>query len=326
MIKLKPLINEIIVKDYSNNNYNFHHFLMYKGQLFLFDNITPLRTILKSLEDHVNYSYLEKTRGDFHEFIQAISESGPDIISGVWDPKEKRLTIYGYYIDPTSSLQVKKAAKALGAKIINFPHADYSGDYDTDTDYSIKKLKGKIPNIVYHGTAISELESILKYGLWPGKGSGKFIDQDIVHEDHVFFAASFHTAIFYARNAVHNSPSKKWGDAPIILELKIPDFSKIAPDFDADGSSKPLGGLSYYNHYPFEVQPTHDLKAITASLESGKWGYKGRIPAKFIRWVWYYNSYLKKWKKSKPSTWKKLLDKWDVENIIFRLGMDPESY
>ena len=119
----------------------------------------------------------------------------------------------------------------------------------------------------------------------------------------------------YAEHAVRIS-KKTYDNFPIIIELEVPDPNLLVPDFDADVSttSKP------YSPYG-SPRSKSAMKSMGVSRETGKWGYKGRIPSSFIRWVYYYNTYQKKWHKSRPDVWRKLLGKYDWETIGYKLGM-----
>ena len=104
---------------------------------------------------------------------------------------------------------------------------------------------------------------------------------------------------------------------PIIIEFKVPDPALLVPDFDADTTA---GSAPYYRHSVKSPTVTA-MKAMGVSRETGKWGYKGRVPASFFKWVYYYNPYLKKWKKSNPDVWQRLLDKYDIDMISWKLGL-----
>ena len=88
---------------------------------------------------------------------------------GEWYPDKKGLVIWNLQeIDPHTSLQAKKVAKELGVKTVTFRYTDYISKDDTkDKDISVKKLKGEVPKVMFHGTSTKELRSMLKYGLDP---------------------------------------------------------------------------------------------------------------------------------------------------------------
>jgi hypothetical protein len=204
------------------------------------------------------------------------------------------------------------------------------GSYEpVDKDISIKKLIGGVPKVMYHGTSTTRLGDLLKYGLDPGRGRSQFGKRGLFHPEHVFMAATMEAAMFYSDNAVSNDRENKrgWESFPIIIEFNVPDPDLLVPDFDADVTA---GAKPHYIHK--NKPPTKTaMKAMGVSRETGKWGYKGRIPASFFKWVYYYNPYHKKWHKSRPDVWERLLDNDDMETISWKLGLqgykeEPPKY
>jgi hypothetical protein len=86
-------------------------------------------------------------------------------------------------------------------------------------------LKAKLSNVkVYHGTNYKYLDKILKIGLRPTENSNF---EKISHENKIFFT----TKMVYAKWHSSNSASKN-NSLPVILEMKIPDSSKVVLDYD----------------------------------------------------------------------------------------------
>jgi len=353
MIKLKTLfelynqenlINELRVLDISKNKEETHkYFILYKDKLFILDedsNIKNLNTKIKQhLKTHPQLSNKKKDSymvdnvydvlsninwdplktGDVSQFLLNMAEISPEIVVGNYDLDTNRIRIWNHSeIDPTTSLNVKKLAKQLNIKHIDYSYQDFTGnDDEIEKIYNKKQLKGEIPPTLFHGTNSKVLNSILKYGLDPGRGPSRFSDRDITHIEHIFFAATFEQSTYYAFNATEKEKNK-WNVFPIIIELSVPDKNLIVPDFDADVSTT---SSPYFNlgHGPNPRKTS--MKAMGISRETGKWGYKGRIPAKFIKYIYYYKPLSKIWKKSKPDIWRKLLDKYDWETIGYKLEL-----
>ena len=321
MIKLKSLVSELIVSDLSSGKYNMKYFVAYEGKLFILDKDSNTSKVIPNFSKHptIKGELSDIDTQDVQDFIYRLSEIAPDIVAGEYYPKHKSINVYySTNVSPNTSLIVKKIAKQLGVKNVT---RDYyktnSNDDIIDVDYPAKKLVGGIPEVVFHGTNSKELQSILTYGLDPGRGSSRWEKQNIFHEEHVFFTSTFQEATYYAENAVR--VEKRGGENfPIVLELTIPDTSLIDPDYDADTMTTQQ---RTYHQHPVDKFTKSSMKSMGISRETGKWGYKGRIPAKFIKWVYYYNGFQKKWHKSRPDVWKKLLDRYDWETIGYKLGL-----
>ena len=267
-----------------------------------------------SLKTKLNSSYGNPFRpkytdnGAFFDFVSCLSELAPDIMVGRFDPKSKTLVLnFVQSFDPSTSLILKKVVKQLGVKKIKRYNMD-----DTEDVFDKKKIKGEVPDKVFHGTSTAHLPDIFQNGLWPGKGDSKFEKQGITHETEIFFTADFNESKFYATNAVASVRG-----FPAVLELNIPDKDLLKPDFDADMTSTKT---RYYPQKPPEHINKTDMKPMGISREQGKWGYSGRIPAKFIKWVYLYREYDKKWLKFRPVTIQNLLLNWG-EDGFYRYGI-----
>lgn len=321
MIKLAPLLNELIMTDLTTgDDTKQRYFMVHKGKLFIFDDNSNVDRAADTLKDHPEFKYI--TSQDVHDFLSTASEAGPDVLVGEWYPDKNAIVIWNQSeIAPHTSLQVKKVVQTLKIKRITHRYLDYTGqDDDVEQELPAKKITGEVPNKMYHGTSSSQLISILKYGLDPGRGPGRFVKQRVVHHEHVFLSGTFANAMFYADNAVR-AGQEKWGKYPIILEIDVPDPNLLAPDYDADATRGQSESDRYYQFREKEPNRLHTMKAMAASKETAKWGYKGRIPSKFIRWVWYFNTYHKKWHRSRPDVWRKLLDRYDWDAISYKLGI-----
>ncbi len=321
MIHLKPLLDELKVNDLSHKNSESKIILVFQEHLFIMDDASKLKKIQNVLKKHpmVNkdddYTYP-------YDFSSAMSEKAPDILVGEWYPKDEKLVVWNQQdIIPQTSIQVKKTAKQLGVKTVTYRYTDVINGDDSEKDIPVKKLKGEPPKIMYHGTSTRKLTSLLKYGLDASRSESQFQDREVFHEEHVFMAATLETALYYADNAVMVDRRNNEGEEsfPIIIELEVPDPDLLAPDFDADLTK---GSTPYYDH-PVTSPIKTTMKAMGVSRETGKWGYKGRVPSSFFRWIYYYNPYHKKWRKSSPDVWRRLLEKYsyDMEIISWKLGL-----
>lgn len=313
MINLKTLLTELVVRDLTTGDTEgkYKHIIVYKGNLFILDGGSNLDPVKFALKDHPEAKHVIDTE-DMYDMLSSIADAGSDILVGNWYPDKGGLVVWNSSeIIPLTSLNVKKAAKELGATTITYQHGE-----DKDIDIPTRKLMSGQSKKMFHGTASDQLRKILKFGLDPGRGPSRFAHRGIQHTEYIYFAATFQTCGFYAEHAVRISENP-YSNFPIIIEIEVPDPNLLVPDFDADMSTteKP--------YYPYgkrrEVSP---MKSMGISRETGKWGYKGRIPARFIKWVYYFNTYQKKWHRSRPDVWRRLLFNYDWETISYKLGMD----
>ncbi len=301
MIKLKSLLSELKVSRLGSDE---TYFVAWKDRLFLFGDDATEEDLL-SIYDHFSHHphfekverWLKKPLSDnLGTFLSFLSDFPQDVVTGYYYPERREIMLAGYEKgNPLTSLILPKIVRALN---VNKVTKDY-GD-DEQTTYQKKQMKGQIPSVAYHGTNSENLEYILTEGLNPGRGSSNFSQQGIYHTDEIFFAASFEDAKFYSQNSVENS-YKEHSVYQVILEINIPDKSLVVPDFDADATATSNPALQHYLHGKSNVAPS-SLKPMSASLEVGKFGYRGRILPQQIRWVWLFNSNTQKWKKLKPST------------------------
>ena len=282
-------------------------FICYKDNIFLLDEGSDINRVWQYFKDHPEMYNRGKfvsdkhDGGDFYEFMTYVSELAPDVLVGMVNLSDRILTLDSRQsFSPRSSLVLKKVVKELKIKKVYANVLTYDGD-DKDISYSKKSIGGDVPTTVYHGTTSKYLVNILKFGLRPNQVGSNWGHRGIYNENEIFFAADFHTCEFYA----HNSVNQQKGGIPIIFEFNIPDKNLLKPDYDADTHSTKQ---QYYSHDVSNL-PKTDMKPMTVSREQGKWGYSGRIPESFIRWVYMFRDGDKKWIKFRPSTILNVLNK-----------------
>jgi hypothetical protein len=325
------ILSELKVTDLSrmkDNPENKKYFLAYKDTVFILDDESKIHginsRIKRHLKKHPGISDKHYTSGvlgedDVTEFLNRMAEISPDVVVGNYYPDQKSIVVWrGQEVQPRTSLAVKKIANQLGLTNVVSRHVDEPNfDDDLEITYPTSKLLGDVPDVVFHGTNAPALKSILKYGLMAGKNDSRF--SSIIHKKHVFFTGVFQEAKYYAFNAVHAEKKQKWGNFPIIIEFNVPDKRLLSPDYDADTYSTSAKNRQFKT--VGSIEPTTDMKPMTISREIGKWSYEGRIPASQIRWVYYYKPMEKKWHKSRPETWQKLMWNYDWEQLGWKLGL-----
>ena len=181
--------------------------------------------------------------------------------------------IGSFKLDPKSSILVKKVVKELGARKIVYP-ADYNwGDEEEVPFYG---ARGKVADVMYHGTTSNYLENILKFGLVPGESKTNY--EGISHPNAVFFSSRIEEA---QHHAVHTAG--KVGGDPVIVNLKVPDPDLLIPDYDVDMGAGDTGCFDYICHTLRSRQAGNlDTDSFSLSREVGVYGYKGRVPASAI--------------------------------------------
>jgi len=111
------------------------------------------------------------------------------------------------------------------------------------TDIAVGGTPGKL--IVYHGTSTKRWPEIQKKGMLPGKFEEGYADQIKGYsEKNLYFTMDPHTAENYATRAAI------WDKAAaLILQVEIPDITKIVPDEDA------MGLFNLSREYTLKVTP-----------------------------------------------------------------------
>lgn len=213
----------------------------------------------------------------------------PDVIFGVIDGETLYLTNRddaGH--NPVTSLLIKKVVHQLGLRKVETNYVD--GEEEVDEITYKGEMLGRIPDVVYHGTASRYIGAILRQGIGPNSNAnwpkvGKF-------HDRVFLTARKGYAKFHANRALES------GGIPIIVATRLPDRNLIDLDFDVAGtyygsdhartqSAGYSSSMKTTGHYAHAHTTTQEIIKRNAGTdytrESGVFAYKGRIPASFIQ-------------------------------------------
>lgn len=120
-------------------------------------------------------------------------------------------------------------------------------------DIAVGGTPGKL--IVYHGTSTKRWPEIEKKGMLPGKFEEGYVDQIKGYsEKNLYFTMDPHTAENYATRAAI------WDKgAALILQVEIPDITKIVPDEDA------MGLFNLSREYTLKLTPGERINY------AGKW-------------------------------------------------------
>jgi 8-oxo-dGTP pyrophosphatase MutT (NUDIX family) len=208
-----------------------------------------------------------------------------------------------FFLDPKSSILVKKVVKELGASGVTYMPSDAG-----DEQLSHRQLRGKIPDIMYHGTTTDYIPGLLKFGLVPGEKETNY--EGISHPDAVFFSSRFDEALHHAAHT-----AGKVGGDPMVVALRIPDKALMIPDYDVDVGSGDTGCYDYICQSLRDRQRGDlDVDSFSLSREVGVYGYKGRIPASFLQ---EYNILMNAQEQG--------LEMWDVTEADFASGTPEEA-
>lgn len=285
----EDFINEMLIKGKRKTGEPEQVIAFNKWIYFLDDEAPDWGEVKQEIVANLNLEdKMDDTEGmDMYDFKQTIAELVPDVLIGSINGDELNLDGYaGFKLDPQSSILIKKVVKQLGIDSVEYPRDEYGGEY-----HSKWEIKGKIPDVAYHGTTTEYLEEISRIGLRPGAKESNWMKQYISHPDKIFFATRFDEAMNHAQMT-----AGKRGGYPMVVEFKIPNKDLIVPDYDvevqtghhADGDSDIKLYYTYIDKpFPKEHDPkTHKEKPLSVSKEFGVYGYKGVVPPKFIQSYW----------------------------------------
>jgi hypothetical protein len=149
-------------------------------------------------------------------------------------------------------------------------------------------MKGKLPDVLYHGTHTGVLPSILKTGLNPDSYESNW--PEVGKFDLLFFTSKFEEAAFQANRSADKNHTQ-----PIVLQVRIPDKDQVTWDYDmaalyANPEENPDLDTHGFTASPsFHDQAGRGGQGIQSAnpgtnfmTATGTVGYKKRIPAKFI--------------------------------------------
>jgi hypothetical protein len=246
----------------------------------------------------------------------------PDALCGYFDRKTKQINISSGPSVPSSPL-IRKVLETLRARSVEQEYPD-----EKTQVYKKKDIRGdwdwKKP--FYHGTSSEYFKGIVRLGLMPMPGQTNY--EGIVHEDAVFLTPILNEAEHHAFHTARGKYDSRSGEykknfVPMVVVVSIPDPARIIPDYDVDLSAE----ATWYGHTN-DPQSFYSVDSMKASKHGGLFGYQGRIPAKFIRSLFFYSFVDKKWMRLTPDKFAKAIrgvDNYGQDFWNNRLGY-PESW
>jgi hypothetical protein len=242
------------------------------------------KSLIKVVDE--DNSCIEDVTNYIETHISTLFRYVEDIISGYIENEFFYIDRKGYTPDPVSSVMVNKIVKQLKikkVKLVNIPDI-FNPDYDV-INYDPSIIKGKTPDIAYHGTASVYLKDILRIGIRPNRSPSNY---SIKHNKLIFFTTSLFNALEYAKSAVDNNPKDC---VPIVIKFEIPDKDLIIADYDIERFS---GIDKYYKHIEkkYNINPIsykNDIDPDKIAKELGTYGYRGVVNPTNIKSVFLYN-------------------------------------
>lgn len=241
--------------------------LLIKGNLYIIDDLDSYITDIMEREHLTVYNV--DTLNDLTQ------KTLPFIFIGeINDGILRNYTYDDYFIlmDFKNS-DIDKVAKALGL--------EYDNIYLDKDDIE----KG----VWYHGTSYKRAIEIFKKGLMPRSISGVDSNyEDIRHDDKIFLSQNLLVATHHSKKLCF-SENHTVEDIPVVIQCKIPDSTKVIPDYDL---MRIFYGDDYSNIYDNTMTASNnDNRSEEYKIYSGKdnlgkkfgiIGYQGRIPLSFI--------------------------------------------
>ena len=271
-------INELFVHK-SDGDLEGKQIILFQKDLFIFDTEEwESKEIWKQLNGLLSKDVFEENYGDS---MVTLREQYPNIIKGEIENNIIVLTDYNGLRHSEHSDDLRKLSKELGMGIkVNHNTGSY---LQNEEDLYVFPEKKKLSNrTFYHGTCLKYLKDILNTGIKPVQHSNF---ESINHENKVFFTLNQEKAVFHSYQS-----AKKNNSFPIIIELKVPDVSKLVVDYDLAGDiygdgHDIMNDLGYSNIETYFKKSGIDYeKDITNKI--GIYGYLGRIPVTHIQNIW----------------------------------------
>lgn len=268
--------------------------IAYRERVFKLFAHTDDPLSLKTARRAARFLGIRPAPTDIWDFISTIRDTRPDILLARHDGNRIIVESGGDYAHRTGSRLLQNVMKELGYEQVAYTNSE-GEEYETHWD---SQVQGDLPKFLYHGTTSEHANDILRLGLRPGEAEtnypARYTHGPIQHDETVFLTEDIAKAEYHAMNAVNRDLRPYHGGThgrprgfPVIFRLEIPDPNLLVPDYDIENAStQPTG--TYEGVYRAKRRKW-DQKvkepAFDMSKKVGVFGYRGRIPASFIRQI-----------------------------------------
>lgn len=304
-------------------------FVLHKGILYMFDNknsngfIQQLTNLIYDLNMKVQ---MPDSVNDCYDILEYDLRSNPEFIAGHFSISKENKIKATFYLKTNLNVMlstefIKMFEEMKGIQEFNFN--DENKIYTREEMLSIvdntKKQTVPLPEYLYHGTNSDNIKTILLYGIRPGRGQSNF--GKVIHNNHVFMAASFNTAKGYSEVSV---AKKTLSAKKVVIKIntnKI-DKDKITYDFDMYNGYVGKGNVAYDN---LNQSLFKDINTSNRPLQSksnqnpgaryNKLGYEGIVMPAAIESIFIEESF-GKFNEYTPQEYKNKFIDNVTENII----------
>jgi len=279
------------------------HVIAYRGRAFLFTDANDEEDQAVAAEAVEFLGLGEKLNpedADAWSLREAVEEHLSEALVGYKD-EDGYLVLSGGsdYRHGRGSRLLRSVLRELGLAGARTPNLGG----DIGEEMPAREVAGRLPDSLLHGTCSTHMPGILRKGLTAGEARSNYEMQDIRHSDTVFLTENPVKAAYHADNACRQEgirrgqPNRMRGRGlsqptagfPVIVEFAIPDKAKLVPDYDIDTWSD-AGEGSYEQTEKFRVhrrmtryKPGTQEDPFKLSRKFGIFGYRGRVPAAFIK-------------------------------------------
>jgi len=276
------------------------HVIAYRGRAFLFTDANDEEDQATAAEA-VGFlglgEKLDPEDADTWSLREAVEEHLPEALVGYKDEDDYLVLSGGSdYRHGRGSRLLRSVLRELGLDGARTPNL--SGDIGEEIP--AREVTGRMPESLLHGTSSVHMPGILRKGLTADETRSNYEMQDIRHADTVFLTENPVKAAYHADNACQQEGARQTGQRspyglarpagfPVIVEFAVPDKAKLVPDYDIDVWSETGEGSFEQTERSRERSRERGYDARTEeepfklSRKFGIFGYRGRLPAAFIK-------------------------------------------
>ncbi len=283
-------LDELFIRYRTPGEHDDYHVIAHRENIWLYTaDDTDNEQLITDIQQRTGLT------GDDLDRLSREATARGDLITGIYHASRNEF----WHQDDTGAITHNPAVSQYFKKLMQYLGVDevtgerLNGIDSENVSVIQHEMHGKIPEKMHHGTNTGAMPNILKFGLAPGKGEGNWQEVGTFY-DVVFLTEDFYNAKFHAERQAANIKNV----APVVLEIKIPDPTKIVPDFDVQtqlgGNTKKADELGYTGSRHYNADHVMRSRETVAkhnpgsdlSMISGIIAYQGRIPASYITTIY----------------------------------------